>query len=530
MLKAVTPALPKLYGLRDALAEFADVLRDVTREAIKRKFGIDLAYDVRNKSFSKIEEVVTMTDDYVYRNVTVESGPLDTSGSYPKTVIRFKLGDEEVAHITVYWRGDELQAQFGGSREKVERLASVIRALGGKAEVKQDGDRWVVQLYTDGIIAIRHDGWLNAVKGFVKELKDKELISEDRYKQLVRDIEAGPNTVKFAGVEFSVNYGDKYSDIIQVRYTPTSEASKNAAVNALRAKGLREGEHFTVTEQGGYEIRVTKEAYAKAVETLAQVGLKEGEHYAVYGKRREIHVKKDRKDAVVRALKAARLKEGRDFTVKWSGHYVIHITYDGLREIQCMALGGDVEAERFIRELEDVLKRRHGDDAAKKLIEVLTPAREEGAAELPLAVYDEGGNLIARVVDLRYEFVENGKVVNQCAGEGCRLRIIVEYDAGGERRQLKMEWYWGRVQVKKGDATVTYYYEIARPTVKDDVEAAVLKALTGKAKRGRVYLLADQLDALRRFKPLKDAVDQWRAGKPQGQRDAQNAPHTSLNL
>ncbi|MEM1759886.1 MAG: PaRep2b protein, partial [Thermofilaceae archaeon] len=73
MLKAVTPALPKLYGLRDALAEFADVLRDVTREAIKRKFGIDLAYDVRNKSFSKIEEVVTMTDDYVYRNVTVES-------------------------------------------------------------------------------------------------------------------------------------------------------------------------------------------------------------------------------------------------------------------------------------------------------------------------------------------------------------------------------------------------------------------------------------------------------------------------
>ncbi|WP_181933484.1 PaRep2b protein, partial [Pyrobaculum aerophilum] len=86
--------------------------------------------------------------------------------------------------------------------------------------------------------------------------------------------------------------------------------------------------------------------------------------------------------------------------------------------------------------------------------------------------------------------------------------------AGGERRQLKMEWYWGRVQEKKGDATVTYYYAIARQTVKDDVEAAVLKALTGKAKRGRVYLLADQLEALRRFKALKDAIDKWRKGKP----------------
>ncbi|AAL63304.1 paREP2b [Pyrobaculum aerophilum str. IM2] len=59
---------------------------------------------------------------------------------------------------------------------------------------------------------------------------------------------------------------------------------------------------------------------------------------------------------------------------------------------------------------------------------------------------------------------------------------------------------------------------MAWPTVKDDVEAAVLRTLTGKAKRGQVYLLADQLDALRRFKALKDAIDKWRESRPRGER------------
>ena len=49
------------------------------------------------------------------------------------------------------------------------------------------------------------------------------------------------------------------------------------------------------------------------------------------------------------------------------------------------------------------------------------------------------------------------------------------------------------------------------------VEAAVLKALTGKdVKRSKVNLFADQLDALRRFKALKDAIDKWREGRPAG--------------
>ncbi|RFA98624.1 hypothetical protein CGL52_06690 [Pyrobaculum aerophilum] len=514
LLKAVTPALPALHGLRDALTEFADAFRDVTHEAIKRKYGIDWAYDMRNEGFfKKLEEIITMTEDYVYRNVTVERGPLDTSGKQPKAVISFKLGGEEMAHIVMYWTGDGLQAQFDGSRENAERLASIIKSLGGKAEVKPRRYGWRVQLYTDGITAIRHDGWLKAVRSFVDELYGKGLIDKDRYEQLVKDITVGPNTVKFASVEFSVNYKNKI-DNIEVVYQPGSETSKNAAVNALKARGLVEGVHFTVKEYGGYEIRVAKEAYAKAVKALTQSGLRVGEHYAVDGEKRVINIKKDHKDAVVNALKAAGLKEGEDFTVKWAGFYVIRLTYDGLREIQRMALSGDMEADKFIRELKDILERRYGDDAAKKLDEILRPAKEEGTAELPLPVHDERGNVMAQVVDLRYEFVKGNQPVGHCAGKDCRLRIIVEYEVGGERRQLKMEWYWAEKREKKGDATVTYYYEIALPTVKDDVEVAVLETLTRKAKRGKVPLFADQLDALRRFKPLKDAIDKWREGKP----------------
>ena len=88
-----------------------------------------------------------------------------------------------------------------------------------------------------------------------------------------------------------------------------------------------------------------------------------------------------------------------------------------------------------------MLRRRYGQNAVNKLIEVLTPAKVEGTAELPLAVRDDKGNLIARVVDLKYEFVRGDQPVSQCAGEDCCLRIIVEYEVEGGRRQLKIEWH-----------------------------------------------------------------------------------------
>ncbi len=112
--------------------------------------------------------------------------------------------------------------------------------------------------------------------------------------------------------------------------------------------------------------------------------------------------------------------------------------------------------------------------------------------------------------------MEEGRPVEHCTGENYRLRITAEYELpSGERRQFKMEWYWAEGRVKRGQAVATYYYERANVTVKDYVEAAVLKALTGKGVEvGKVQLFVGDLNALRRFKALKEGVDKWREGKP----------------
>ncbi|WP_309544107.1 PaRep2b protein [Pyrobaculum aerophilum] len=97
------------------------------------------------------------------------------------------------------------------------------------------------------------------MRNFFKKLEKVVAMAEDCvYKNIAvkrepldtnrqRPITARPSVVKFAGVEFSVYYK---GNIIEVVYRPGSEASKNAAVNALRARGLREGERFTVTTRG----------------------------------------------------------------------------------------------------------------------------------------------------------------------------------------------------------------------------------------------------------------------------------------
>ncbi|WP_258870568.1 PaRep2b protein [Pyrobaculum aerophilum] len=53
-------------------------------------------------------------------------------------------------------------------------------------------------------------------------------------------------------------------------YRPRRDLSKDVAVETLKAKGLKEGKHFTAATKGAkrYEIRITDNAYAKAVEAL----------------------------------------------------------------------------------------------------------------------------------------------------------------------------------------------------------------------------------------------------------------------
>ncbi|MEM4732536.1 MAG: PaRep2b protein [Desulfurococcaceae archaeon] len=435
--------------------------------------------------YIKVKKMLEVAKEYA-NALEVERDQLDTRGMRPKTKIRFKMGNKTVAHISLYWDGESLRAIFPGSRENAERLASIIKTLGGKAEIKQRRAGWTVELYTDGITTIRHSGWLNAVRSFIEELHNKRLISDERYEQLIKDIIAGPNTVEFAGVKFSVYYRkreDKSDEIIVV-YQPMKDTAKDAAVNSLSARGLREGEHFTVKEKSGEYV---------------------------------IRVKRGHRGAVVEALKAAGLREGKDFTEEGNKVYTIRITSKGLQEIYRMALRGDKEAVRFIREVEDALKRWYGQNAVERLRDILRPVRGEDTIDLPVPVSDKNGNVVARIVNLKYEFIRDGNPVDHCQNVGCRLRITVEYEtvAEGERDQVVAEWYWKEKRLKTKQGIVTHYYETAVLSVKDDIKVAVLKTLTGReVEKGRVELTARDLEAMRRFKAIKDAIDQWRKGRP----------------
>ncbi|WP_333639232.1 PaRep2b protein, partial [Pyrobaculum aerophilum] len=69
LLKALNPALPKLYELRNTLAEFAEAFRVVSRELVKNRFSINWAYEVKEESFfKKLERVIAMVENYTSAN------------------------------------------------------------------------------------------------------------------------------------------------------------------------------------------------------------------------------------------------------------------------------------------------------------------------------------------------------------------------------------------------------------------------------------------------------------------------------
>nr|WP_264357573.1 MULTISPECIES: PaRep2b protein [Pyrobaculum] len=80
---------------------------------------------------------------------------------------------------------------------------------------------------------------------------------------------AEPNVAELAGIKFSVA-DERRKGVETSEYRPRRDLSKDVAVETLKAKGLKEGKHFTAATKGAkrYEIRITDGAYAKAVEAL----------------------------------------------------------------------------------------------------------------------------------------------------------------------------------------------------------------------------------------------------------------------
>ena len=193
-------------------------------------------------------------EEYANR-LRIEYTLYSPQGVDPWVEVRFK--DErgnEVAHINIRWYHNKLHAFFNGAREKAERLASILNALGANAEAKEHDGGWRVELTTGHITAIRRVEWLEAVRALVEELYRRGLINEEKRDRLLKEISAGPNTIEIAGVEMSVGRVTVgKSKVLIIRYQPTSPTAFDAAVKALRDAGFVEGVHFTAKKPEGGE-------------------------------------------------------------------------------------------------------------------------------------------------------------------------------------------------------------------------------------------------------------------------------------
>ena len=156
----------------------------------------------------------------------------------------------EIAYINIGWDGRSLRAKFEGAKENAEQLAAILNALGAEAVARKYGGKWYVVLTTDSITAIRRPEWLEAVKSLVEALYERGVIGEGKRRELLKELEAGPNVVEVAGVELSVELKEEAtkagkSKWLEVLYQPSSPEAFEAAVDALKAAGFEEDVHFT---------------------------------------------------------------------------------------------------------------------------------------------------------------------------------------------------------------------------------------------------------------------------------------------
>ncbi|MEM0484932.1 MAG: PaRep2b protein, partial [Pyrobaculum sp.] len=240
-------------------AEYAAGMFSLVWSELSRlyRFGVENGL-YADHILNKLEGIRKYVEEYVNK-LKIEYELYSPQGVDPWVEVRFKDDrGSEVAHINIRWYHNKLHAFFNGAREKAERLASILNALGANAEAKEHGGSWYVQLTTDSITAIRRVEWLEAVRALVEELYRRGLINEEKRDRLLAEINAGPNTIEIAGVELNVRQATVgKSKWLEITYHPRSANAFNTAVKTLRSAGFEEGVHFTAKKpEGGIQGHV----------------------------------------------------------------------------------------------------------------------------------------------------------------------------------------------------------------------------------------------------------------------------------
>nr|WP_287069399.1 PaRep2b protein [Pyrobaculum sp.] len=206
---------------------------------------------------------------------------------------------------------------------------------------------------------------------------------------------------------------------------------------------------------------------------------------AVYKPKSEKRFKK-----AVELLKRYGLAEGLHFTGGRTpgGRYYIRLTYDGIREVARRASAGDIAAKILVERFKKEASALGAGEAAERLIN-----SAPGARRLPLMV--EGGGAVVKAL--------SAELSEGCRGLDCRLKITVEYEAGGRTNRLSIVYRWE----KSGGG----YAARAEVRLGDSVKAAVLKALVGEyaVSAVKAKLFMRHLEKLSEFAELAEAVGKW---------------------
>ncbi|WP_333639182.1 PaRep2b protein [Pyrobaculum aerophilum] len=202
--------------------------------------------------FNKLNHIRRYVEEYVNK-LRIEYTLYSPPGVDPWVEVRFRddRGDE-IAHINIRWHRNELRAFSASVREKAERLASILNALGASVEAKEYDEGWRVEFTTDSITAIRRKEWLEAVRALVEELYRRNIINDVQKNRLLTDIYVGPNKIEIAGIKFNIEESKTDNHKwLAIGYWPKTTKSFNTAINTLKSAGFEEGIHFTAKRPEG---------------------------------------------------------------------------------------------------------------------------------------------------------------------------------------------------------------------------------------------------------------------------------------
>ena len=468
-----------------------------------------------DRGFIKADDMLKTVKE-AFEDVKVQ-WRIDESGGKPVLRVHFvkevKGEEVEIANLNVYVHealtGKALRAEFRGTCEKAEALASLLRTWSAEAEAKSSNNEWYVSLYSGQLRAVEHSEFKKALEEFIAKAKEKGLLTEEQEEKWLTKIRAGPNRVDIADVEFSEKpkwEGTKLKTV-EIGYWTSDRAQFEKAAKALEDFGLVPGADFTAEwrKASKGDIWLKAGALVRAVEALKADGFKEGEDFAVKkakGGGGLICIKNPGQSLgkALEALKGAGLVEGRDYTAV-TDEGVIRLAMPlGVWTIAWMAKKGNEKAKEVLDQLLDVAGKLGIRQYFEERLRPVLLAGSKNAVGKKVTLEKEG--ITVKITDFKVEWVsfeDPDKPCNWPAGL-CRPKVTVKYVYNGGEGQLTVTWgVSGRIYADVKKMTLDKAAALIAIAVWEGDEEEKRRIISKAKSGGKVRLTLDNLLAMAQY-------------------------------